>query len=388
MSDSKVEGKGSPYQGRQVEVTKRAKNRELRTIDEAHRQHVNQLEKANQQEIVEVRDQHSLDIAAENDKKEKILMEMQKQLSTTKAMTDKEIHNLKAQTEKTRTDYHSRLAGQRDVIRQEHELNLEDTNYRYSKNLQDLNSNMDNRIQVTKESKLSELSETERFNQNKINNQKNEFQTRFETDDKNYTKIKKEQDTQFKRERLDTYSRHNGELDKINNQGRKDIKKHTENYQKGLKDQDLVFEKKYADSIKKNGEDLKRLEDLNKKSVNNIKAAMHKEIKLSESRQGDPFYEFIEMKPQLSKTPDGYEIRVTVPEYAKQDVIMTTNTKEVVLTMNRRYVDNRKDENGNSTKINKVETLVTRLPVDNVLNPKSQKSNYDSGVLTFTINKA
>lgn len=388
MSDYKVTGKGSPYEARKVEIAKRGQTRELRALEQAHRQHIDQLEKVNQQEVVEVRDQHSLDIAAENEKKERVLLEMQKHLQSTQQMTDKEIKTLKSQTEKARADYQNRLSEQRSVIAGEHELNLQDTNYRYNRTLQDLNQNMQHQIDQTKMSKLEELSETEKFNQNKIDTQRKNFQNIYETDNQKYGKIKSDQDKNFKKERLDTYSRQNQELDKITTQGRKDYDLRTDNYQKGLKDQALLFEKKYSDSLKKNSEDYKKMEELNKKSLNSLKTAMHKEIKLTESRQADPFYEFIELKPQLSKTPDGYEVRVTVPEYAKHDVVMTTNTKEIVLTMNRRYADNRKDESGTTTKINKVESMVTRLPVDNVLNPKTVKSNYDSGVLTFSINKA
>lgn len=388
MSDYKVTQKGSPYEARKVEITKRAQNRELRTLEQKHREHVDQIEKVNQQELVEIRDQHSLNIAAENEKKERVLQEMQKHLDSTQKMTDKEIQTLKSHTEKSRGDYQNRLAEQRAVITNEHELNLEDTNYRYNRTLQELNNTMENRIQETKGSKLEQLAETERFNQNKIDTQRKNFQTTYNTESEKFDKLKKQQDSSFKKQRLDTYSRQNQELDKITTQGRQDYDKRTDDYQKGLKDQELLFEKRYAEGLKKNTEDYKKLEELNKKAVNDLKAAMHKEIKLTESRQGDPFYEFIELKPQLSKTPDGYEVRVTVPEYAKHDVIMTTNTKEIVLTMNRRYVDNRKDENGTSTKINKVESMVTRLPVSDVLNPKTAKSNYDSGVLTFTINKA
>lgn len=388
MSDYKVTQKGSPYEGRKVEVAKRAMNRELRTIEEKHRDTVDDLQKVNAQEIVEIRHQHDRDIAVENEKKERILTEMQKHLSSTQELTDKEIKNLKTQTEKTRIDQQVRLSEQRAKVNEDHDLNMQDTNYRYNKAIQDLNHSMENRIQDVKTNKQEELVSTERFQQNKIDTLRSNFKNQFETDAAKYEKIKQQQDVTFKKQRVDSYTHQNKELDKIATQGRKDYEQHTENYQKGLKDQELLFEKKYADALKKNQEDFKKLEELNKKSINSIKSAMHKEIKLTESRQSDPFYEFIELKPQLSKTPDGYEVRVTVPEYAKHDVIMTTNPKEIILTMNRRHTDNRKDENGTSTKINKVETLVTRLPVSDVLNAKTVKSNYDSGVLTFTINTA
>ncbi len=388
MSDYKVTQKGSPYDGRKAEINKRAMNRELRTIEQKHRDTVDNLEKVNAGELVEIRNQHDRDIAVENDKKEKVLQQMQKHLTSTQEMTDKEIKNLKSHTEKTRTEEQNRLSDQRTKVNEDHKLYLEDENYRYNKSIQDLNNNMEAKIHNVKTVKQEQLVATEQFQQGKIDTLRSNFKNQYETDAEKYEKIKRHQDVTFKKQRVDTYNHQNQELDKITTQGRKDYEQRTENYQKGLKEQELMFEKKYADALKKNQEDYKKLEELNQKSLNNIKTAMHKEIKLTESRQSDPFYEFIELKPQLSKTPDGYEVRVAVPEYAKHDVIMTTNPKEIILTMNRRYVDNRKGENGTSTKINKVESMVTRLPVTDVLNAKSVKSNYDSGVLTFTINKA
>ncbi len=388
MSDYKVTQKGSPYDGRKAEINKRAMNRELRTIEQKHRDTVDNLEKVNAGELVEIRNQHDRDIAVENDKKEKVLQQMQKHLTSTQEMTDKEIKNLKSHTEKTRTEEQNRLSDQRTKVNEDHKLYLEDENYRYNKSIQDLNNNMEAKIHNVKTVKQEQLVATEQFQQGKIDTLRSNFKNQYETDAEKYEKIKRHQDVTFKKQLVDTYNHQNQELDKITTQGRKDYEQRTENYQKGLKEQELMFEKKYADALKKNQEDYKKLEELNQKSLNNIKTAMHKEIKLTESRQSDPFYEFIELKPQLSKTPDGYEVRVAVPEYAKHDVIMTTNPKEIILTMNRRYVDNRKGENGTSTKINKVESMVTRLPVTDVLNAKSVKSNYDSGVLTFTINKA
>lgn len=205
---------------------------------------------------------------------------MQKHLDSTQKMTDKEIQTLKSHTEKSRGDYQNRLAEQRAVITNEHELNLEDTNYRYNRTLQELNNNMENRIQETKGSKLEQLAETERFNQNKIDTQRKNFQTTYSSESEKFDKLKKQQDSSFKKQRLDTYSRQNQELDKITTQGRQDYDKRTDDYQKGLKDQELLFEKDMLKCLKKNTEDYKKLEDLNKKAVNELKTPCIKRLNL------------------------------------------------------------------------------------------------------------
>jgi hypothetical protein len=77
-----------------------------------------------------------------------------------------------------------------------------------------------------------------------------------------------------------------------------------------------------------------------------------------------------------------------MPEYAKEVVTASANGKEIVLTSNRRYQDERKDADGTVNKVNKVESTVSRIPVGQVLDPRKMEKNWVEGALVFTIKKA
>jgi HSP20 family molecular chaperone IbpA len=89
----------------------------------------------------------------------------------------------------------------------------------------------------------------------------------------------------------------------------------------------------------------------------------------------------------MKEGDDHYLVEVEVPSYAKNDLRLTTNNKEVVLTLNRRYQD-QLENNGRTSKINKIETLSSRMPTNHFLNAKKITSTYADGVMTYKIAKA
>jgi HSP20 family molecular chaperone IbpA len=166
------------------------------------------------------------------------------------------------------------------------------------------------------------------------------------------------------------------------------IEKRDGEYRRGLKDQDLFFEKKYADQLTRHNHDFKTLEEKNRKVIDDLKMNLTSEISNVSKKNDDPFYKFETLKPKMKTFEDRIEIEVAVPEHAKSDVQLTTNGKEAVLTFNRRYADATRTPEGTIHKINKVESFTTRLQTDHVLNPKSMKSNYADGVMTYVIKRA
>ncbi|MCM2351873.1 MAG: Hsp20 family protein [Bacteriovoracaceae bacterium] len=373
---------------RQVETVKRRGEREIKTIENAHQNIKAELKKAHTEEIVDLENSqhHQINQAAE--KKEKVLAEMRNHLQQTKNLTEKELKSLKKSSEVEKSEIQKKLSHDRERINAEHGLYLEELNDRFSQESRKVDLDGKNRIESIKLEKQQELSEVEAFGQKKINQQSEEFTTRFSNDGRNYQKMKDDQDGQFKKERLSTNYRQQLEMKKLGETHTQHIETKDNSYRKGLKDQDLFFEKKYADQLGRHNTDFKTLEEKNKKVIESIKTGLTSQIASIASKNDDPFYKFEALAPRLKQLEDGVEIQVDVPEHSKQDVHISFNGKEAIITLNRRYHDANKTENGTINKINKVESFTTRLQTAHMLDPKNVKSSFENGVMTYVVKKA
>ena len=373
---------------RQIETVKRRGERELKAIENNHQNMKAEQKMAHAAEIVEIENNHHHHINQQAQKKEKILAEMRDHLQQTKAMTEKELKELKNTTETQRAAHQTKLSLERERINADNALHLEELNDRYEREVKKVHIDGQNRVESTKLEKQSQLAETENFNQKKLNQQRNEFNQRYSEDSKNYEKIKNDQDNQFKKERMSTNQRQQIDLQKLTDTHNAHIEQKDENYRKGLKDQDLFFEKKYETQLTRHNADFKALEEKNNQVIEKLKSSLTSQISHIASKNDDPFYKFEALAPRLKQTKDGVEISLEVPEHSKEAVTLTFNGKDAIITLNRRYHDANKTQDGTVNKVNKVETFTTRIQTPAILDPKSVKSSYDSGTMTFTVKKA
>jgi len=222
----------------------------------------------------------------------------------------------------------------------------------------------------------------------KLNKQTSEFHTRFKQNALLQEKLKTEQDNNFKHERMTTNQRQQVELAKLTEGHNSHIEQRDTEFRKGLKDQDQFFEKKFEVNLGSHNEELSRLDQRHQNVMSKMKKELSAEIVQAAKRSDDPFYQFTELRPELVQFKDRVEVSVKVPDHAKQDLQLTKNGKEVIVNFNRRYADSNKTADGVLHKVNKVESLSTRLQAEAILDPKSVKSSYADGVMTYAIKKA
>lgn len=373
---------------RQIETVKRRNEREVRTINNAHENYKADLKKGHAEEVVEIQKVHHSHLAQEAEKKEKVLAEMRNHLQQTKDLTEKELKNLKDTSSKEKVSIEQKLTHDRERINNENELYLEELNYRFNESSKKIGQEGNNRIEEIKSDMHGKASEQQEFYQNKINTQTQEFNTRFTHDEIKNRQMKDQQDVNFKKERMATNLRQQNEMQKMTTTHTDHIEKRDDQFRKGLKDQDLFFEKKYGGQLQRHTDEFRTLEEKNKKLVDDLKSSLTKEISRTASRNEDPFYKFETLKPELSQFEDRVEVRVKIPEHSKQDIQLTINGKDAIVNFNRRYNDASKTPDGTINKINKVETFSTRLPTSHILDPKSVKSTFDDGVMTYVIKRA
>jgi hypothetical protein len=373
---------------RQIETSKRRNERDLKKMEDVHQNLRADLRKTQNEEIIDIQGQHHVQIDKEAQKKEKVLSEMRDHLQQTRNLTDQELKSLKNISETETIETQKKLSADRERVSSENELFLEDLNHRFNQSAQKISREGKKRTEDMKDQKRAEYVDLEQFHDQKIQNQTEEFTTRFRNDTNNYKHLKDNQDNQFKKERLFTNQRQQIEMGKMTTQHNDHIEQKDGEYRKGLNEQELFFEKKYGNQLTRHTTEFKTLEEKNQKVIDGLKTTLTSEIKKAADRNDDPFFKFETLKPKLKNFEDRVEITVDVPEHSKQDLQLTTNGKEAVLTFNRRFADAAKEVDGTINKINKVETFTTRIQTGYFLDSKNLKSSYDDGEMTYVIKKA
>ena len=373
---------------RQIETAKRRNERELKTMENAHQDYRADVKKTHEQEIVDIQHHNHAQINKEAEKKEKILEEMRTHLQQTKNLTEKELKSLSDMTGQKKVDLQRKHSTDRERLNAENELYLEELNYRYNTSSKKVSEDGKKRIDEVKNNMSEQYSETENFYQDKIRKQTNEFTTRFNHQNREQQRLKDTQDNQFKKERLVTNLNQQRQMNQMTETHQNHLEVRDNDYRKGLKEQEAFFEKKYTNQLERHNGEFKTLEEKNQKLVENLKASLSQELTTRASKNEDPFYKFQTLKPTLKEFEDRVEVRVAIPDHSKEDVQLSINGKEAIVSFNRRYTDATKLEDGTINKINKVESFTTRLPTGHVLNAKSVKSSYADGAMTYVIKKA
>jgi HSP20 family molecular chaperone IbpA len=337
---------------------------------------------------VTLQDQNERQIANENEKKERVLSQMKGNLDESKRLTEKQLKELTDFKAKSVADLQVKNSTDRERISGEHNETLESMNQRYNQASRKIKLEGQERVTTLTEQQNEQLYNRKDFGQKKIDEQHIRHNERLQNDSEKYTRIKNDQDKVFKKERMTTYKKQEASMAQMTELHAKEVEKRDKLKRGDLKDQELFFEKRYDQTFQRHNEHLKVLDQTQEKAVKALKEEMTKEVELKNNRAEDSFFQFVEMKPIIEHTENGIRIKVKVPDHSKQDLQLNLNGKEAVVNFNRRYIDNKKDELGNTSRVSKIETLSTRLQTGVHLDPKSVKSSYQDGVMTYEIKRA
>jgi hypothetical protein len=373
---------------RLIETLNRKHERKVKQMNEAHDENVAQIRQGQHMDVVNLQDQHDRHITDENDRKERILMQMKANLDEQKRLTDKELKNLGEYKNKEAMDIQAKNANDRMRISGEHEEHLTLMNDKYNQAVRRINTEGQERVDLMNEQQRDLYDDRANFHQKRLDALHKEKTTVFKKNTEDNLRTKNEMKKSFEKERMTTHKKHEADITKMSKDHEKLYSKKDLLQREDLKQQELFFEKRYADTYKRHNEHFEVLDGVHDKVVKKMQADLTKQVEFKNARSEDPFFQFVELKPTLEHTEDGVKIQVKGPDHSKQDLQLNLNDKEAIVNFNRRYIDNQKDDQGNVSRVSKIETLSTRLQTGVHLDPKSVKHSYKDGVMTYTIKKA
>lgn len=366
----------------------RKQSQELESLAKRHQAEVSDVKKIQALDLAEIREQHQLEVAEQVDRKEKSLEALRESLEKTRKLTDRETQALLASTEQKRSDTLAYSNEELKRITDSYADKIADVNVRQNSVLQD--------IHREGQQKAFELNERNRFVaqgqeqewQGRIDQQRQQFNATYQGEAKKYETIVRDQQNQSQKQVKETLTKNETRLSNINQQHVALEEKITAQNKKSLGEKEIFFEKKYQGQLARHIASEQHLQELHNRALAKSKDDLNKRVTIEQERSSDVFFNFTEMPATLEERPEAYVLKVQMPEYAKEEVQVTVNQKELVVTSNRRYQDERKDDSGVVRKVNKVESLVSRIPVESVLNPKKVSKEWVDGQVIFTVQKA
>lgn len=373
---------------RQLEQSKKLNARELRNAETDHVGRKEALKSLHRDDIVQIQQENERQLEVEAEKKEKVLQSMKENLQNTQKITEKELANLKKTSESEKIQIREKTTAERARLKEEHELYLDEMNDNFNHKSRNIHTEGENRISQISTAKREEYSDLTNHHETKIDQKTEDFNMQFKKTATDQDRIKELQDRTFKKERTATNIQQQNDMNKMVKIHTDHFEKTDEEFQKEAKVKTLGYEKAYETSLKAHSSDLKTLEETHKKVVTKLKDNLTKEVTKTVIRSDDPFFQLTDINAKMRELEDAIEIRVEVPEHSKQDLRLTTNGKEAILTFSRRFADSHKNAQGVLNSVNKVESFTTKLTSSSILDPKKVTSTYEGGVMTYTIKKA
>lgn len=361
---------------------------ELERTKRLHEKNMTVTKEAHEEELHGLRETQQMQLAAEVHKKEATLKQMRDSLEKTQRMTELEAQRLQLTSAQNREAVRERLQNDLVTLNEKNNELVTDLNIRQNQTLKEINDESElKKREMQDQGRQAFSNEGEQW-RHRINQQRNQFHHTYSSENEKYDKLRYSAKVKHDHTLKTDHRKQQEQLSALNENHVKHQEKVINNHQKSLHDREMFFEKKYQTQLAQHTQSEKHLTGLHDLAVKKSKESMLARVDFNKARESDPFFTFTELKPRVKSLEDKYVIELDVPEYAKEEVLMSANMKELVLTANRRYQDERKDERGVVQKINKVESLVSRIPLDQVVDARKMTKSYAEGVLTFTVKKA
>ena len=365
-------------------------NNEIAKIKNEHEKNKSQVRIQNKVEINGLLNEGEKKLLQTTEKNEQTLKNLQESIELSKQRAAMEKERINSQLESKKQDqkmaYDNYIARTKENyayrindLEHEAQTELERINNRIKNKKSELKETSRNEFATLKQSTLNKKQMTKDLYEKKRNLEQNKY-------DRALTSMKKHhQDILTKEERLNQNKLKvkqeaiKEEITRVDKDGKNRLEQLHTNHQK-----------KYQANYEKTETETSRLMKRKESIINNFKQKLRKEGNLQVAKNQDPFYHYKEIPAKITKLPEkqGYLIEVKVPQHEVENVRMSAHKREVSLFMDRKIKEVKNYKDGSQTRLNKVETLSSKVNVEDFLNPRDVQQTYKDGVLSYKIGLA
>ncbi|OFZ26818.1 MAG: hypothetical protein A2381_06665 [Bdellovibrionales bacterium RIFOXYB1_FULL_37_110] len=157
-------------------------------------------------------------------------------------------------------------------------------------------------------------------------------------------------------------------------------------YQQVLKDTHNRYANKISQMNKDNQVVLNNVQDVFTKQINQMKEQQIDAKAVINDRSLDPFYQMLDIGPQIEDLGKEYLISVKVPEHEKEGVLLTPSERKIRISFTRRFEDRLPTPQG-FNKSARSENSLQEFTVQDILDTTKVTQTYHDGVLMFKVAK-
>jgi HSP20 family molecular chaperone IbpA len=373
---------------------------EMKNLAESHQNELGKIKNNQEKQKMEMRHSHKVELGnirnAHDSKLQKTLLQNETTLEKAKENLEKSKAVIASEQRKIEADRLKEKNAQKELHAQKvknasmkNTLAIEDLNQEATVEMQKLQREVNARKKelITNHSK-DELSAKD-LHKSKMNMTRDVFQMKQTREmDKFQNALLKQKKTN-KDIIIGNERKHHKTMQARIEQYSQEIQKIDEDSSKKKAAKKTKFEKDFQVLNNKNEIMLRNLVGKKEKLIHQLRSDITKEYKIGLEKAKDPFYKFGRIPAQLTELPDqsGYQVKVPIAEHEASSIDMRAEQRQLRLTMERRYEFEKKDDNS-MDKVSKVESFVSKMPVENIVDPKSISKEYIDGHIVFTIKNA
>jgi HSP20 family molecular chaperone IbpA len=362
-------------------------NIELEKIKLAHEKRVNDLRNQNALRLNDIKYQEEHKILDQVNRNEKIFNKMRENLAKTKEVTNEEIKNLQKFLIGRKQTLRDEFEKDYQRTTQNNELRLEDANHIANQEIKRLKYKMDLEKQLIDRTGRTETKMAEQSHKNTQAMQKDKFFIERHNAENKYYKQLKNQKENHTKQIAKTERTHQRNLEKrksIYDQQMQRLQKDAIN-KKQIKQAN--FEKDYKQLKEKQERLLQNILGRKEKLIQNLKKDLWREYQIGVKKSEDPFYDFGKLNISVEDIPNGYRVAIPMASHEASHVDMKAEERTLTLSMERKHEFKDDDTDGSMNSMNKYESYVSKVPVEDIINPKTIQKGYQDGKVIFTIAK-
>ncbi len=390
VSDSIQKNRSQREFKREMRRLKDKQEIEIQKLQAEHMKRKANISINNQAELQNLRSDHDFKIRKQVQRNEEALKGIEKSLQ-----------DVKDRTEKEKTRIIKDLSQEKELRSAQHKLQIDKRRLDAQLKLDDITHEANIEAQKIQRENLAQKQSVTNDNRREISRIKSSSLRK-----KDYTKEKYEKET------LAEENKYIKAIQKLRKRNKETLVSEDKNYQKKLqqntrlhnksverltKDQQAKrtnlkreFEKHFHKDFHKNNNTMKTLVGRKEKIYQILKEDIRAKAQREFTLKEDPFYHYIDLQPEVVNDAENkeYILKFKVPEYEAKNVKLVAQDRELRLSYDRNYKHVQNDEDGSQDTINKVESYITKIPVEDIVNSKKVSKSYEQGQLIYRIGKA
>ena len=376
------------HQKRLQNLIKEQKN-EIEKLKINHQKEKNIISNENAKDITSLQSRNQQDRLNKIKGQEEILSKLQENL-------DKVKDNTNSRLDQVQTNHAKKIENENKVFEQEirnlkakNALRVQEATQISNGDLRRIRRSYEQEKADLRRNSLEDISQTKTSSNAKKRLEADEYRRLESKETDKFTKALRKQKVQNKSIIADNNEKLIETVNKQEQTAKNDINRiKLENNQKKISEM-KTFERNYKSLLEKNNGDLQRMVKKKDDVIQNLQKEILGQKEIALTQKDDKFYSMGTLKVSVSELSDnkGYEVKIPVNELEANNIDFKAEKRELRLSMERSHKSHVVEE-GRFDSVSKIETYMSKIPVEEIINPKTIEKSYSDGVLTFKVGLA